>query len=121
MLEGVPTTTTIGNVLATETGVTPVSYLTSNVVKTSRAKCQWKQVSNFHVTIQTDLLNGSFCNCVHGVSLSMPVAFHGRGGPFHVEGKKFKTPVQGAFLRAGKELGFDVIDPSGPHQIGKQV
>ncbi|XP_047482478.1 glucose dehydrogenase [FAD, quinone]-like [Penaeus chinensis] len=45
--------------------------------------------------------------------------YHGRGGPYTVTPKEGPhLPITGAFLRAGQHLGFDVIDPSGPEQIG---
>ncbi|XP_045121245.1 glucose dehydrogenase [FAD, quinone]-like isoform X2 [Portunus trituberculatus] len=47
--------------------------------------------------------------------------FHGRGGPLGVEDKRWWTPLLEGFLQAGKELGYKVIDPNGPEQIGFSV
>ncbi|XP_071540782.1 glucose dehydrogenase [FAD, quinone]-like [Panulirus ornatus] len=44
--------------------------------------------------------------------------YHGRGGPLVVEDKTWGAPVTNAILRAGLQLGYDVIDANGPEQIG---
>ncbi|XP_071527340.1 glucose dehydrogenase [FAD, quinone]-like [Panulirus ornatus] len=44
--------------------------------------------------------------------------YHGSGGPQVVEPKRWSTPVAKGFLKAGQQLGYDVIDPNGPEQIG---
>ncbi|XP_050713696.1 glucose dehydrogenase [FAD, quinone]-like [Eriocheir sinensis] len=48
-------------------------------------------------------------------------SFHGRGGPLTVTDKRWWPPLTSAILGAGKELGYDVIDPNGPEQIGFSV
>ncbi|XP_018021145.1 glucose dehydrogenase [FAD, quinone] [Hyalella azteca] len=45
-------------------------------------------------------------------------AYRSRGGRYSVEHKLFRTPVLGAFLAAGRELGYRVIDPNAGSQIG---
>nr|XP_045600509.1 glucose dehydrogenase [FAD, quinone]-like isoform X2 [Procambarus clarkii] len=56
-----------------------------------------------------------------GVLNSETEKYHGRGGPLTVENKRWNTPVAWSFLKAGKQLGFDVIDPNGPEQIGFSI
>ncbi|XP_069951468.1 glucose dehydrogenase [FAD, quinone]-like [Cherax quadricarinatus] len=43
---------------------------------------------------------------------------HGYGGPLTVENKPWRTKLLGGFLKAGKQMGYDVIDPSIPDPIG---
>nr|XP_053653215.1 glucose dehydrogenase [FAD, quinone]-like [Cherax quadricarinatus] len=45
-------------------------------------------------------------------------SLHGYGGPLTVENKRWKTKLLGGFLKAGKQLGYDIIDPSSPDQLG---
>ncbi|KAK3859895.1 hypothetical protein Pcinc_034025 [Petrolisthes cinctipes] len=47
--------------------------------------------------------------------------YHGRGGPLSVEDKRWWSPLLPAFLNAGRELGYKVIDPNGPEQTGFSV
>ena len=46
--------------------------------------------------------------------------YRGVGGPASVENKRWGTPLMHAFLKAGKQLGYDHIDPNGPEQIGEE-
>ncbi|XP_042876621.1 glucose dehydrogenase [FAD, quinone]-like [Penaeus japonicus] len=48
-------------------------------------------------------------------------SYHGRGGPLVVEDKRWSTPLLSGFLRAGQQLGYQVVDPNGPEQIGFSV
>lgn len=48
-------------------------------------------------------------------------SYHGFSGPLKVENKKWRTKVTGAFLKAGEELGYAIIDPNGASQIGKNM
>ncbi|XP_071530363.1 glucose dehydrogenase [FAD, quinone]-like [Panulirus ornatus] len=43
---------------------------------------------------------------------------HGFGGPLVVEKKRWRTRVLGGFLKAGKQLGYKIVDPSDPNQNG---
>ncbi|XP_069958143.1 glucose dehydrogenase [FAD, quinone]-like [Cherax quadricarinatus] len=43
---------------------------------------------------------------------------HGFGGPLSVENKPWRTKLLGGFLKAGKQLGYNIIDPSIPDPIG---
>ncbi|KAK3893622.1 hypothetical protein Pcinc_002574 [Petrolisthes cinctipes] len=46
--------------------------------------------------------------------------YHGRKGPMTVVPQKADYDVfTPSFIAAGQHLGFDVIDPSGPEQIGQ--
>ncbi|XP_063884863.1 glucose dehydrogenase [FAD, quinone]-like [Scylla paramamosain] len=47
--------------------------------------------------------------------------FHGRGGPLTVDDKVWAPPLTQAILQAGRELGFQVIDPNGPEMIGFSI
>ncbi|XP_045594087.2 glucose dehydrogenase [FAD, quinone] [Procambarus clarkii] len=47
-------------------------------------------------------------------------AFHGRGGPIGVTPAPI-TPLTGAFIQGGQELGYSVIDYNGPEQLGFPV
>ncbi|XP_066966829.1 glucose dehydrogenase [FAD, quinone]-like [Macrobrachium rosenbergii] len=49
------------------------------------------------------------------------LAYHGRGGPLSVEDKRWATPLLSGFIKATQQLGYDVIDPNGPDQIGFSV
>ncbi|CAN7985816.1 unnamed protein product [Ixodes hexagonus] len=44
--------------------------------------------------------------------------YHGTGGELTVSSTKYQTYVLRAFLEAGKELGYDVLDQNGPKQTG---
>ncbi|XP_045604676.2 glucose dehydrogenase [FAD, quinone] [Procambarus clarkii] len=46
---------------------------------------------------------------------------HGYGGPLTVENKKWSTPVLKGWLKAGRQLGYNLVDPSDPDQIGFSV
>ncbi|ROT81369.1 putative glucose dehydrogenase [Penaeus vannamei] len=45
-------------------------------------------------------------------------AYHGFGGPLTVEDKHWYTPLLNGFLKAGQQLGYNVIDANGPEMIG---
>ena len=47
--------------------------------------------------------------------------YHGRGGPLTVQSKTFITPVTKAFLDAGEELGFPIVDENAGRQIGEFI
>ncbi|XP_042867685.1 glucose dehydrogenase [FAD, quinone]-like [Penaeus japonicus] len=44
--------------------------------------------------------------------------YRGSNGPQTVEQKRWRTPALKGFLKAGKQLGYDIIDPNGAEQIG---
>lgn len=44
--------------------------------------------------------------------------YHGRSGPLSVEISKVTNKYVEQFLRAGQEMGNNIIDPNGPQQIG---
>ncbi|XP_071523398.1 glucose dehydrogenase [FAD, quinone]-like [Panulirus ornatus] len=44
--------------------------------------------------------------------------YRGRGGPQTVETKRWRTQVASSFLRAGQQLGFEILDSNGPEQMG---
>ncbi|XP_069986833.1 glucose dehydrogenase [FAD, quinone] [Penaeus vannamei] len=48
-------------------------------------------------------------------------AYHGFGGPLTVEDKHWYTPLLNGFLKAGQQLGYNVIDANGPEMIGFSV
>nr|XP_053657257.1 glucose dehydrogenase [FAD, quinone]-like isoform X1 [Cherax quadricarinatus]XP_053657258.1 glucose dehydrogenase [FAD, quinone]-like isoform X1 [Cherax quadricarinatus] len=45
-------------------------------------------------------------------------SIHGYDGPVTVENRVWRTPALEGFLRAGKQMGYDIVDPSDPDQIG---
>ncbi|XP_068248202.1 glucose dehydrogenase [FAD, quinone]-like [Palaemon carinicauda] len=47
--------------------------------------------------------------------------YHGKGGPLSVEDKRWASPLLGGFVKGAKQLGYDLIDPNGPEQIGISV
>nr|XP_027209162.1 uncharacterized protein LOC113802748 [Penaeus vannamei] len=48
-------------------------------------------------------------------------AYHGFGGPLTVEDKHWYTPLLNGFLKAGQQLGYNVIDANGPEMIGDRL
>ncbi|XP_071561836.1 uncharacterized GMC-type oxidoreductase Mb1310-like [Temnothorax nylanderi] len=44
--------------------------------------------------------------------------YHGTNGPVHIAYPSFHTPVAEAFLEAGKELGYPLVDYNGKNEIG---
>ncbi|CAL4113234.1 unnamed protein product, partial [Meganyctiphanes norvegica] len=46
------------------------------------------------------------------------VNYHGKGGPLTVTNKKWRTPLAAAFLKAGRQLGYNTIDANAKEQIG---
>ncbi|KAG7165721.1 Glucose dehydrogenase [FAD quinone]-like 9 [Homarus americanus] len=47
-------------------------------------------------------------------------SFHGFGGPQTIENKRWRTKVSDGFLKAGKQLGYRIVDPSDPDQIASR-
>ncbi|XP_063988387.1 glucose dehydrogenase [FAD, quinone]-like [Diachasmimorpha longicaudata] len=45
-------------------------------------------------------------------------SYHGKNGYVHVQNGPWRTPLSTAFLDSGKELGYDIIDYNGRHQVG---
>ncbi|KAG7159557.1 Glucose dehydrogenase [FAD quinone]-like 5, partial [Homarus americanus] len=43
--------------------------------------------------------------------------YHGRGGPLTVEEQSYSEPVSRGILKAGQQLGYNLIDYNGPEQI----
>ncbi|KAK8384695.1 hypothetical protein O3P69_014339 [Scylla paramamosain] len=56
-----------------------------------------------------------------GVRRPETAFYRGVGGPASVENKRWGTPLMHAILKAGNQLGYDVIDPNGPEQIGFSI
>nr|XP_053643895.1 glucose dehydrogenase [FAD, quinone]-like [Cherax quadricarinatus] len=52
---------------------------------------------------------------------SATASYHGYGGPASVETKRWGTPIMNAILKAGQQLGYQIIDPNGPEQIGFSI
>ncbi|XP_011174114.2 glucose dehydrogenase [FAD, quinone] [Solenopsis invicta] len=50
--------------------------------------------------------------------LQSDTAYHGTQGPLHISYPKFHTLLAEAFLEAGKELGYPVLDYNGENMIG---
>ncbi|XP_071552854.1 LOW QUALITY PROTEIN: glucose dehydrogenase [FAD, quinone]-like [Panulirus ornatus] len=48
-------------------------------------------------------------------------SLHGYSGPLIVENKKWRTKLCSGFLKAGQQLGYGLVDPSDPDQIGFSV
>lgn len=48
-------------------------------------------------------------------------SYHGRDGPLTVEDKRWSSPLLTGFLKAGQQLGYQIVDPNGPEQIGFSV
>ncbi|KAG7159554.1 Glucose dehydrogenase [FAD quinone]-like 4, partial [Homarus americanus] len=42
-------------------------------------------------------------------------------GPSSVDNKRWGTPIMHAILKAGQQLGYKIIDPNGPEQIGFSI
>ncbi|XP_039314253.1 glucose dehydrogenase [FAD, quinone]-like [Solenopsis invicta] len=52
------------------------------------------------------------------LELQSDTTYHGTQGPLHISYPKFQTLLADAFLRAGKELGYPVLDYNGENMIG---
>ncbi|XP_011862143.1 PREDICTED: glucose dehydrogenase [FAD, quinone]-like [Vollenhovia emeryi] len=50
--------------------------------------------------------------------LKADVTYHNNDGPVHITHPSFYTPLAEAFLEAGKELGYPLVDYNGKYQIG---
>ncbi|XP_039314743.1 glucose dehydrogenase [FAD, quinone] [Solenopsis invicta] len=50
--------------------------------------------------------------------LQSDTTYHGTQGPLHISYPKFHTLLADAFLKAGKELGYPVLDYNGENMIG---
>ncbi|XP_067216584.1 glucose dehydrogenase [FAD, quinone]-like isoform X2 [Linepithema humile] len=46
------------------------------------------------------------------------IAYRGTKGPVHVSSSTYRTPLAGAFLRAGQELEYPIVDYNGKNLIG---
>ncbi|SPP78675.1 glucose dehydrogenase [FAD, quinone] [Drosophila guanche] len=44
--------------------------------------------------------------------------YHGQGGPWTVQDSPYNTPLGPAFLQAGEEMGYDIVDVNGEQQTG---
>ncbi|XP_045604147.1 glucose dehydrogenase [FAD, quinone] [Procambarus clarkii] len=47
--------------------------------------------------------------------------YHGHNGPISVEDKRWGSPLLAGYLKAGQQLGYPIVDPNGPDQIGFSV
>ncbi|XP_069181513.1 glucose dehydrogenase [FAD, quinone] [Procambarus clarkii] len=56
-----------------------------------------------------------------GTRNAKTASYHGFGGPSSVDDKRWGTPIMHAILRAGQQLGYPIIDPNGPEQIGFSI
>ncbi|KAG5330687.1 DHGL dehydrogenase, partial [Acromyrmex charruanus] len=50
--------------------------------------------------------------------LKSDIEYHGTNGPVHINYSSPNTPLAEAFLEAGKELGYSLVDYNGKNQIG---
>ncbi|KYQ51757.1 Glucose dehydrogenase [acceptor] [Trachymyrmex zeteki] len=50
--------------------------------------------------------------------LKSDIAYHGTNGPVHITQPEFHTSVAKAFIQAGKEMGYPIIDYNGKEEIG---
>ncbi|XP_077275914.1 LOW QUALITY PROTEIN: glucose dehydrogenase [FAD, quinone]-like [Temnothorax americanus] len=50
--------------------------------------------------------------------LKSDINYHGTDGPVHITYPPFHTPLAEAFLEAGKELGYSLVDYNGKNKIG---
>ncbi|XP_071561894.1 glucose dehydrogenase [FAD, quinone]-like [Temnothorax nylanderi] len=50
--------------------------------------------------------------------LKSDILYHGTDGPVHITHPSFHTPLAEAFLEAGKELGYPLVDYNGKNEIG---
>ncbi|XP_011706819.1 PREDICTED: glucose dehydrogenase [FAD, quinone]-like, partial [Wasmannia auropunctata] len=50
--------------------------------------------------------------------LKSDTTYHGTDGPLHITFPSFQTPLAKAFLKAGKELGYPLVDYNGKNMIG---
>ncbi|XP_071627396.1 glucose dehydrogenase [FAD, quinone]-like [Temnothorax longispinosus] len=50
--------------------------------------------------------------------LKSDIDYHGTNGPVHIAYPPFHTPLAEAFLEAGKELGYPLVDYNGKNEIG---
>ncbi|XP_071626875.1 glucose dehydrogenase [FAD, quinone]-like [Temnothorax longispinosus] len=50
--------------------------------------------------------------------LKSDIDYHGTNGPVHIAYPSFHTPLAKAFLKAGKELGYPLVDYNGKNEIG---
>ncbi|XP_011164993.1 glucose dehydrogenase [FAD, quinone] [Solenopsis invicta] len=55
---------------------------------------------------------------IHIPELESDTAYHGTDGPVHISYAEFRTQLSDAYLEAGKELGYPVIDYNGKNEIG---
>ncbi|XP_018026203.1 glucose dehydrogenase [FAD, quinone] [Hyalella azteca] len=53
-----------------------------------------------------------------GEVTNLTAPYHGFSGPQSVEKRRHATRLTEAYLKAGLELGYPTVDPSGPSQIG---
>lgn len=44
--------------------------------------------------------------------------YHGTGGYLTVDRPKWRTPLAAAFMQAGRQMGYDILDINGPSSIG---
>ncbi|XP_071540783.1 glucose dehydrogenase [FAD, quinone]-like [Panulirus ornatus] len=56
-----------------------------------------------------------------GTRNTQTASYHGHGGPSSVDDKRWGTPIMRSILKAGQQLGYDIIDPNGPEQIGFSI
>ena len=56
---------------------------------------------------------------IHFALTIVSAAFHSTGGPLTVEAQQWVTNSGHAFLAAGVELGYKVVDPNAGQQEGK--
>ncbi|CAL7944276.1 unnamed protein product [Xylocopa violacea] len=50
--------------------------------------------------------------------LRQDMEYHGTDGPMTIEHANYRSPLLGAFLEAGQELGYPLVDYNGEKQIG---
>lgn len=97
-----------------------IHHFSSRDTKTS---CSQQRVVQ-HCTQGLKIIQSADLDCAYYASESLTAAifsghYYGRGGPQAVEGKRWSSPTAWAFLKAGEQLGYNVINPNGPEQIGE--
>ncbi|XP_063368950.1 glucose dehydrogenase [FAD, quinone] [Cydia amplana] len=50
--------------------------------------------------------------------LARDTKYHGTGGYLTVQDAPYNTPLGAAFLQAGEEMGYDIVDVNGAQQVG---
>ncbi|XP_069159610.1 glucose dehydrogenase [FAD, quinone] isoform X2 [Procambarus clarkii] len=79
---------------------------------------QWAALGNPGWDYQSVLPYFKMSENYMGPKHGMSETFHGRGGAMSVTPTRKRSALSQAFLRAGQQLGYHLIDPNGEDQIG---